>query len=258
MSCGGRRVRVPGAHDDVAQSPGGLADADGRYDRAVPSPERIPIVGLGAGTHAKSVLEAIRSAGGFAAIALVDDDPARAGTDVLGVEVFSGDDTLARFRAEGVDHAFVGVGGTRDSGPRRRVFDRLREGGFELPPVVHAAASVSPWARLGSGAQVLAAAVVSPDAEIGDGAIVNTGAIVEHDCRIGEHAHVAPGARLAGLVTVGADAQVGIGAVVIEGVRVGGGALVAAGAVVVRDVEDGARVAGVPARPLEPRVPSAG
>jgi UDP-perosamine 4-acetyltransferase len=218
----------------------------------------IPIVGLGAGTHAKSVLEAIRSGGRFEAEALVDDDAGRAGADLLGVPVVAGRTALESLRIEGVRHAFVGVGGTRDSGPRRRVFDRLREAGFELPPVVHAAASVSSWARLGSGAQVLAAAVVSADAEIGDGAIVNTGAIVEHDCRIGEHAHVAPGVRLGGLVTVGAGAHVGIGAVVIEGVRVGAGALVAAGAVVVRDVEDGARVAGVPARPLEPRVPSAG
>ena len=38
-----------------------------------------PIVGLGAGTHAKSVLEAIRSAGRFEVVALVDDDPALAG-----------------------------------------------------------------------------------------------------------------------------------------------------------------------------------
>jgi acetyltransferase-like isoleucine patch superfamily enzyme len=37
---------------------------------------------------------------------------------------------------------------------------------------------------------------------------------------------------------------------VIEGVRIGPGALVGAGAVVIRDVPEGARVAGVPARPL--------
>lgn len=223
----------------------------------MPSPERIPIIGLGAGTHAKSVLEAIRSGERFQAVALVDDDPSRAGGSVVGVAVHD-HVAMARFRAEGVRHAFVGVGGTRDSGPRRRAFGRLRDAGFELPEIVHPAASVSEWARLGTGAQVLAAAVVSAEAEIGDGAIVNTGAIVEHDCRIGEHTHVAPGARLAGLVSVGADAHVGIGAVVIEGVRIGAGALVAAGAVVVRDVGDGERVAGVPARPLEAATGSAG
>jgi 2,3,4,5-tetrahydropyridine-2-carboxylate N-succinyltransferase/tetrahydrodipicolinate N-acetyltransferase len=37
---------------------------------------------------------------------------------------------------------------------------------------------------------------------------------------------------------------------VIEGVRIGAGALVAAGAVVLHDVDDGVRVAGVPAREM--------
>jgi UDP-perosamine 4-acetyltransferase len=210
----------------------------------------IPILGMGAGTHAKSVVDAIRAAGEFEPVALIDDDVTRAGNELLGVPVVADGTALQRFRSEGVLHAFVGVGGTKESGPRRQVFARLREADFDLPSIVHRTATVSRWARVGVGAQILAAAVLNADAEIGDGVILNTGAIVEHDCQIGAHAHIAPGARLAGLVTVGSGAHVGIGAVVIEGVRIGTNALVAAGAVVVRDVEDGTRVAGVPAREI--------
>jgi sugar O-acyltransferase (sialic acid O-acetyltransferase NeuD family) len=210
----------------------------------------IPILGLGAGSHAKSLLEAIRSLGSFEAVALVDDDPRRLERELLGIPVDSNPDALDRLQRKGVRHAFVGVGGTSDALARQRVFERLRDAGFELPPILHANAVVSSLARVGDGAQILACAVVNVHADIGQGAIVNTGAIVEHDCRVGDHAHVAPGARLAGLVTVGEGAHVGIGAVVIEGVRLGGGAFVAAGAVVVRDVEEGVRVAGVPAREM--------
>jgi UDP-perosamine 4-acetyltransferase len=222
------------------------------YDRHMAAAENkasIPIVGLGAGTHAKSVLDAIRSAGRFEVVALVDDDETRAGDELLGCPIAE-PHALERFRTDGVAHAFAGVGGIGDSSARRAVFERLGAAGFELPPVIHASAVVSPSARLGPGAQVLAAAVVNADAEIGEDAIVNTGAIIEHDCRIGAHAHVAPGARLAGLVTVGEAAHVGIGAIVIESVRIGDSSLVAAGAVVIRDVPAGARVGGVPARPL--------
>jgi UDP-perosamine 4-acetyltransferase len=212
--------------------------------------EPLPILGLGAGTHAGSVLEAIRSAGRFEVVALADDDPSRAGSELLGFPVIAADE-VERRRAEGVVHAFAGVGGVGSSAARRHVFERLLAAGFELPPIVHASAVVSPWAELGRGAQVLAGAIVNAGTVVEDDVILNTGAIVDHDCRIGAHAHVGPGARLAGLVTVGEEAHVGIGAVAIERIGIGAGALVAAGAVVIRDVPAGARVAGVPARPMK-------
>ena len=134
----------------------------------------LPIAGLGAGTHAKSLLEAIRSAGAFEVVALLDDAPARA--VLLGVPVLPAADGLAVLRRRGVRHAFAGIGGIGDGGePRRGVSERLLEAGFELPAIVHASAAVSPWARLGRGVQVLAMAVVNADAELGDGVLVNTG-----------------------------------------------------------------------------------
>lgn len=209
----------------------------------------VPIVGVGAGTHAKSVLEAIRSSGEFVVVALADDDVARVGGEVLGFPVVSPAE-LERLRSEGVASAFAGVGGVGESSARQAVFERLLRAGFELPPIVHSSAVVSPWAQLGPGAQVLAGAIVNAGAQIEEDVIVNTGAIVEHDCRVGAHAHIGPGARLAGLVTVEHGAHVGIGAVVIEGIRIGADALVGAGAVVISDVPAGVRAVGVPARPL--------
>jgi sugar O-acyltransferase (sialic acid O-acetyltransferase NeuD family) len=206
----------------------------------------VPIIGYGAGGHAKSLLEALFSAGAFDVVAMVDDDPARDGSELLGVPVVGR--PVESWR-DTVDHAFVGVGGVVSIDARRTAFARLEAAGFTLPPVVHASAIVSDRAELGRGAQILAGAVVNASARVGDGAIVNTGAIVEHDCVLGRASHLGPRAVIGGDVTIGDGVHLGIGAVIVEGLRIGDGAFVAAGAVVVADVPAGTRVAGVPAKP---------
>lgn len=51
-------------------------------------------------------------------------------------------------------------------------------------------------------------------------------------------------------VRIGAEVWVGGRAVILPGTTIGDGAIVAAGAVVTKDVAPGAKVAGVPARPI--------
>ena len=203
------------------------------------------VVVVGAGGHAKVVLEVLRAAGGFEVAGLVDPNPAQA--EVLGVRVLGGDDILPGLRSRGVAAAVVALGSNR---ARERVGDGLRAMGFALPAAVHPSALVSPSARIGDGAVVMARAVLGTLAAVGEFAIINTGAVVEHDNRIGRAAHVAPGVALAGSVTVGDRALVGVGSAVRPGIRIGADAVVGAGSAVVADVADGMSVGGVPARAL--------
>lgn len=193
---------------------------------------------LGAGGHAKVAAEAWRSGGGTVT-AFHDDDPARAGEDLLGAAV-EGRIALATGSADAL-HVAIGSNAARRSIAAGIADDRC-------PAVIHAAAVVSPTARIGAGTLVCAGAIVQAEARIGRHVIVNTAAVVEHDVVLGDFVHVAPGARLAGGVRVGAGTLVGIGAVVLPGIAIGAGATVGAGAVVIRDVPDGARVVGNPAR----------
>ena len=203
------------------------------------------VVLIGAGGHAKVVLEAVRAAGRFEAVGLVDPHPPA--PHVLGLAVLGDDDVLAALRRQGVEAAVVALG---DNGLREKVAVRLQALGFALPAIVHPAALVSPSARIGAGTVVMARAVIGTETRIAELAIINTGAVIDHDNEIGMAAHVAPGAVLAGTVRVGARALVGVGSAVRPGISIGADAIVGAGAAVVADVAVGSVVGGVPARPL--------
>jgi sugar O-acyltransferase (sialic acid O-acetyltransferase NeuD family) len=205
---------------------------------------------IGAGGHGRVVLDAVRTRSEYHVVGFIDIDPTI--TAVEDVPVLGGDEVFETLSSRNISHGLVTLGATGPSSQRQALFKRMRGAGLEGAIVVHRDATVAASSQLGEGTVVLAGAVVNPGARIGQNVIVNTGAIVEHDCTIGDHAHLSPGAVLGGGVQVGDRAHVGIGATVIQGIRIGADALVAGGAVVITDVPAGARVAGVPAKPMPP------
>lgn len=205
-----------------------------------------PFIVIGGGGHAKVVI-ALLLARGSPIQGYVETDPS-AVHQILGLPCLGGDDRLAECAPDAVDVA-LGVGGTE---ARSRIFVSWRARGYAFPALVHPAAFVDAAAGLSAGVQVMAGAVVQAAATVGENALLNTGCRIDHDCRIGDGAAVAPGAVLCGGVTVGAGAMVGANATILPGLQIGNGATVAAGAVVIEDVAPGARVAGVPARRMQP------
>jgi sugar O-acyltransferase (sialic acid O-acetyltransferase NeuD family) len=207
-----------------------------------------PVIVLGAGGHAKVVIESLRRLTADI-IGIVDVDAEAGQNGPFGIEIIGNDDAVLRHTAESVALA-NGIGSLPGINPRWPAYLRHAKKGYAFVTIVHPDAYVAEDVQLSEGVQVMAGAVIQPGVSIGRQTIINTGACIDHDCMVGDGVHIAPGATLSGEVRIGDGAHVSTGATIIQSITVGADAVVAAGAVVIDNVTEGARVASVPARPM--------
>lgn len=175
-----------------------------------------PLLLIGCGGHARSLIDLIESAGEWQIHGLVGL-PEEVGRRVLGYEVIGFDDDLPVLRAE-CSAAVLAIGQLPDSAPRVRLAKQLEQFGFQFPVLISSHAVVSRYAQLGPGTIVGHGAIVNAGAVVGDHCIINSRALIEHDVQIGHHCHVSTGVLVNGGVYIGADSFIGSGAMIREGV----------------------------------------
>lgn len=204
---------------------------------------------IGAGGHAKVVLDAARRSKNFEQFTILDENPANWGKRILDVEIIGGQELLGRLNP----NEWLAVIAVGENEARRRLAIQAAEAGWRFARIVHPSAQIGEDVKIGVGTVIFARAVVNASARIGEHVIINSSAIIEHDSIVGEFAHLAPGSCMTGGSEVGSLALLGARATVLSGCRVGDSAVVGAGAVVTHDVSPGDVVVGVPARPLNCR-----
>ena len=97
----------------------------------------IRVIGIGAGGHAKVVIDILRRMGGFeiAGLLAVEDSATRHKVD--DVPILGDDSLLPALFQQGIGRAFIGVGGAESTARRRALYDLVTRHGFECVSAVH-------------------------------------------------------------------------------------------------------------------------
>ena len=195
--------------------------------------EKIILVGFGG--HARSVADSIEQAGKYQIIGYTDVKKANPDN---GYSYLGRDDELTHIFENGTHLAAVTVGQLGTDRTRHKLYERLKQIGFELPVIIDPSVMVADHVVIEEGTFVGKGAIINSNSHIGKMCIINTGALCEHDNVIGDFCHIAVRAVSSGMVTIGSNSFIGANATIIQGVNLGNEVVIGAGSVVLHDVKD--------------------
>jgi len=208
--------------------------------------ENKKIVIIGAGGHAKSIIDAIEQAGEYQIVGFVEkaeSDFTYRGYSCIGVDA-----DLKNIYESGVRCAVIAIGYIGHGNTREYLHRQLKDIGYELPVIADKSSIIAGDVLIGEGTFIGKGAIINSDAQIGNMCIINSGAIVEHDCRVGDYSHVSVRAVMCGESVINDKVFVGANATLNQGIVVESDVIIGAGAVVTKNVAGGVTVVGVPAR----------
>lgn len=207
---------------------------------------------IGAGGHAKSVIETI-APNKFEIVGIIDADQDHIHQKVNGIEIIDCDKNLETYYPYKADCAFVAIGHVGNYEIRNTIYCQLKKIGYQIVNIIHEKAIIATSVNMGEGNLIMPLAVINPDSSLGNNNIINTGAIIEHDVHIGNGVHLAPGAVICGGSTVYDNAFIGAGTTIIQGISIGANSIIGAGSVVISDIPENVVALGSPARIIKRR-----
>ena len=186
-----------------------------------------PIIILGCGGHALSIIDLITKNKNYEIIGLVGKNN-DLGKNILGYPVIGTDEDLSNLRSK-VDNAVIAIGQIKNSELRHKAYKLLKLCDYKIPKIISNNAYVSSHASVDEGSSIGHQAMINAGTSIGKCCILNSKSLVEHGCSIGDFCHLSTGVLINGDVKVGNNCFIGSGTVIREGVIIPCNSVIGAG-----------------------------
>ncbi|MCG3679276.1 NeuD/PglB/VioB family sugar acetyltransferase [Aliarcobacter butzleri] len=178
------------------------------------------IVLIGGGGHCHSVIDVIEQEKKYEIIGIVDTKE-NIGKKVLNYEIIACDDDLETIFLSS-KNAFITVGQIESNKIRVKIYNKLKEIGFNLPVIISPLAYVSNHSSIEEGTIIMHHALINANTKIGKNCIINTKALIEHDCVIGDNCHISTASVLNGGVRVKENSFFGSNATSKQSIEIDG------------------------------------
>ncbi len=210
--------------------------------------KKVVVIGAGGfGREVLDVIEAVNAVGPkWQVLGFLDDNPRLAGETYRGYRILGKVDWLGMHRTQAIE-AIVAVG---NNTTRRSIVRRVSEFGGKFCTIIHPAAILTPFVKIGDGVVITAGCILTNRITIGNHVILNLDVTVGHDSVLEDFVNLNPGVHINGSNLVGEGAYIGTGAVTIQDIAIGKWSIVGAGAVVVDNLPERVLAVGVPAKPI--------
>jgi sugar O-acyltransferase (sialic acid O-acetyltransferase NeuD family) len=195
-----------------------------------------PIIILGAGGHAKVIIETLRLSN-REIIGCVTPD-LDTGSTFSGFTVLGDDTAIYNYSADEIE-LVNGIGTLPRQNLRWNLAMKMRDKGYQFTKVIHPSAIIANDVVLADGVQVMAGVVIQPGTLVGKDTIINTAVIIDHDCTFAENCHLAPGVVCSGGISVGKNVHIGTGTKIIQGINIGKESIIAASSTIYKNVPSG-------------------
>ncbi len=193
------------------------------------------IILIGAGGHAKSCLDVIKSVKKFEILGFIDN--AQKGF-FEEYKILGGDDYLDKIKDKKKINLALTLGQIKNYKKRVSIFTKLIKRGFNFPFIISKNAIVSDGALLSEGTIIFNGAVVNRGVKIGKNCIINSGALIEHDVTVGNNVHISTKTTLNGNVKIGNNTFIGSGCIVKEGTVIGDNCVIGMGKLIKKNIKN--------------------